>query len=44
MTPQTESQFLYDTLYPALTFKSGLFSLPAACSVGAAAVQRGEQS
>lgn len=27
MTPQTESQFFYDTLYPALTFKSGLFSV-----------------
>lgn len=27
MNPQTESQFFYDTLYPALTFKSGLFSM-----------------
>lgn len=24
MTPQTESQLFYDTLYPAVTFKSAL--------------------
>lgn len=38
MTPQTESQFFCNTLYPALTFKNGLLY-----SVAAAA-QRGGQS
>lgn len=45
MTTQTESQFFY-TLYPPLTFKSGLFfcepPLPS-CRVGTA-MQRGGQS
>lgn len=41
MTPQTESQFLNDTLYPALAFKSGLFPVKHHClpTVQGAAVQ-----
>lgn len=43
MTPQTESQFFSDTLYPTLTFKSVLFP-PCHHHSVCAAVQRGVQS